>query len=162
MDEDAIERIKIGSNKICISEDLAKEKMVFSQESSQTIFEMGNVELIELKTSQMQCASCLHCVFKGTILCACGRHIEPAQEMIRLFKAAFGILKAPLLPCVCGYCKGLQTRPELIAGTHHHKAEDALRGMKTAEENLRRSGIDGKMMKSIRSPSLPIIGRMLG
>ena len=44
----AIERIKIGSNKICFFEDPAKEKMVFSQECSQTIFEMGNVELIEL------------------------------------------------------------------------------------------------------------------
>ena len=47
----AIERIKSGSNKICVREDLAKEKMMFSQESSQAIFEMGNVELIELKTS---------------------------------------------------------------------------------------------------------------
>ena len=40
----AMERIKIDSNKICIREDLAKEKMVFSKESSQAIFNMGNVE----------------------------------------------------------------------------------------------------------------------
>ena len=59
----AIERIKIGSNKICIRADLAKKKMVFSQESSQAIFEMGNVELIELKTSMIQCPSCLHRFF---------------------------------------------------------------------------------------------------
>ena len=51
---------QIGSNKICLREDLAKEKVVFSQESSQAIFEMGNVELIELKTSRIQCPSCLH------------------------------------------------------------------------------------------------------
>ena len=57
------ERIKIGSNKICIREDLATEKMVFSQESSQAVFEMGNVELIELKSSVIQCPSCLHYVF---------------------------------------------------------------------------------------------------
>ena len=50
-----IERIKIGSNKICMREDLAKEKMVFSQESSHAIIEMGNVELIEFKTSRIQC-----------------------------------------------------------------------------------------------------------
>ena len=37
----AIERIKIGSNKFCIREDLAKENMMFSQESSQAIFEIG-------------------------------------------------------------------------------------------------------------------------
>ena len=30
---------KMGSNKICIREDLAKEKMVFSQESSQAVFD---------------------------------------------------------------------------------------------------------------------------
>ena len=52
-----IERIKIGSNKICIREDLAKEKMVFSKGTSPAISEMGNVELIELKTSSIQCPS---------------------------------------------------------------------------------------------------------
>ena len=62
----AIERIKSGSHKICVREDLAKEIMMFSQESSQAIFEMGNVELIEFKTSRIQCPSCLHNVFKGT------------------------------------------------------------------------------------------------
>ena len=44
-----MERIKIVSNKNCIREDLAKEKMVFRKESNHAIFEMGNVELIELK-----------------------------------------------------------------------------------------------------------------
>ena len=37
---------RIGSNKIRIREDVAKEKMVFNQESSQAVFEMGNVQLI--------------------------------------------------------------------------------------------------------------------
>ena len=91
----AIERFNIGSNKMCIREDLAKEKMTFSKESSQAVFEMGNVELIELKTSRIQCPSCLHCVFRGTIICACGKHMRPDQEMIRRIKAAFEILKAP-------------------------------------------------------------------
>ena len=54
----AIERIKIVFFKICIREDLAKEKMVFSQKSSEAIFEMGNVELIEFKTSMIQRTSC--------------------------------------------------------------------------------------------------------
>ena len=60
----AIERIKIGSNKICIREDLAKENMMLCQESSQAVFEMGNEELIELKTSRIQCPSCLLYVVK--------------------------------------------------------------------------------------------------
>ena len=89
-----IERVKIGSNKICIREDLAKEKMVFSQESSQAVFEMGNVKLIELKTSLIQCPF-LHHVLKGTILCECGKHIRPDLDIMRRIKAAFEILKAP-------------------------------------------------------------------
>ena len=55
-----IERIKIGSDNICIREDLAKEKVVFDHESRQALFEMGNVELIELMTLRIQCPSCLH------------------------------------------------------------------------------------------------------
>ena len=51
-----IVRVNIGSNKIGIREDLAKEKMAFSQESSQAIFNMGNVELVELKKSTIQCS----------------------------------------------------------------------------------------------------------
>ena len=91
----AIERIKNGPNKMCIRDDLAKEKMVFSQESSQAIFEMGNVELLELKTSMVQCPPCLHYVSKGTILCRCGKHIRPDLDMMRRIKAAFEVLKTP-------------------------------------------------------------------
>ena len=42
-----IERVEIGTKKICIREDLAKDKMIFGEESSRAVFEMGNV-LIEL------------------------------------------------------------------------------------------------------------------
>ena len=89
---EAIERIKLGLNKICFREDL---KMVPSQESSHAIFEMGNVELIELKTSMIQCPSCLHYVFIGTLICRCGKHIRPDLDMMQRNKAAFEVLKAP-------------------------------------------------------------------
>ena len=79
----AIERIKIGSNQNCIREDLAKEKMVFSQESSEAIFDMSSVELIELKTSIIQCPSCLHYVFTGTTLRRCEKHTRPDLNMTR-------------------------------------------------------------------------------
>ena len=122
----AIERVKVGSIKFCIRKDLAKEKMVFSQESSQAIFEMGTVELIELKTFLIQCPSCLHNVFKGTVLCQCGEHIRPDLEMMRRIKAAFVILKAcfrtsAITARVCKYDPDLWQE-------HHHKAKDALRG----------------------------------
>ena len=51
---------------------LANESMVFSQESAQAIQDMVNVELIELRTSKIQCPSCKHAVIKGTIICTCG------------------------------------------------------------------------------------------
>ena len=60
-----IQRVKIGSNNICIREDLAKDKMVFSEKSGRAVFKMGSVELIELKKSSIQCPSCLHHVFQG-------------------------------------------------------------------------------------------------
>ena len=53
--DQVIQRVKVGSNNICIREHLAQEKMVFSEESSQAVFEMGNVELIELRTLLIQC-----------------------------------------------------------------------------------------------------------
>ena len=60
-----LDESKLVQLNFCSREDLAKEKIVFSQESSRAIFEMGNVEVIELKTSLIQCPSCLQYVFRG-------------------------------------------------------------------------------------------------
>ena len=56
-----IDRVKAGSNKISIRNDFAKDEVIFFEESSRAVFEMGNVEQIELiKTSEtIQCPSCL-------------------------------------------------------------------------------------------------------
>ena len=62
--------------------------------SSQALFEIDNVEVIELKTSMVQCPWCVHYVFKETILCACGKHFRPDLDLMRRIKAAFEILKA--------------------------------------------------------------------
>ena len=85
---------------------------MFSQESSQAIFEMGNVELIELKTSRIQCPSCLHYGFQGTIICACGKHIRPDRELIRRIKAAFEILKEPYFRTSVGTSRGYKHDPD--------------------------------------------------
>ena len=61
---EAIDKIKMGSNKICIRNDLAKKSMMFSPESCQAILGMGNVELIELRKTRVQSPSCLHHVFE--------------------------------------------------------------------------------------------------
>ena len=62
---EVMERIKTGSNKICIRNYLAKKSVMFGQKSCRTIIEMGNVELTELKKSGVQCPSCLHYVFEN-------------------------------------------------------------------------------------------------
>ena len=66
-----VNRVKAESNKISIRNDLAKDGMIFSEESSRAIYEMGNVDLIELKqTSETaQCPSCLKHVFEGMTMC---------------------------------------------------------------------------------------------
>ena len=126
---------------------------MLSQESSHAIFEMGNVEIIDLKTSLIQCPSCLHYVPKGTILCQCGKHTRPDLEMMRRIRAAFVILNAPCFRTSDGLvCRKNTTTKQK---THHGV-------LQKAKENLRRSGTDGKMMRPAGSLSLPMIGRMLG
>ena len=49
-----VNRVKAGSNKISIRNDSAKEGMIFSGESSSAIYEIGSVELIELKKPRRQ------------------------------------------------------------------------------------------------------------
>ena len=79
--------------------------MVFSKESSRAVFEMGNVELIELKKSSIQCPSCLQRVFEGTLLCKCGKLIKPEQDVMSRIKEAFEIQKNTILPHISDFHK---------------------------------------------------------
>ena len=99
---------------------------MFSKESSRAIFEKCNVELIELKKSSIQCPSCLHCVFEGTLLCKFGKLIKPDQDAINRIKEAFEILKAPFFRASPISPRGSECGPNLWQ-MHHHKARDALR-----------------------------------
>ena len=94
-DTKEFERITISSNKICIPKDLAKEKMVFSEETSHAISEMSNVELTELKNSSIQCPSCSHYVFEGTFLCTGVKLLKLDLDAINRIQEAFEILEAP-------------------------------------------------------------------
>ena len=98
---------------------------MFSRESSRAIFEKGNVELIELKKSSIQCPSCLHCVFGGTLLCNCGKLIKPDQDAMNRIQEAFEILKAPYYRTSPISTRGSKCSPNLWQ-QHHHKARDAL------------------------------------
>ena len=110
-----LERVKIGSNKICFREDLAKEKMVFSKESSRAVFEMGNVKLIELKSS-IQCPSCLHYVLEGTLLCKWSNLMRPGQDVMNWIKEPFEILNT-IPPHIYGCHKRQKMRSEPVAAT---------------------------------------------
>ena len=74
-------KVKAGPNKISIRNDLAKDGMIFSEESSRAIYEMGIVEVIVLKqTSETtQCASCLKHLFEGMTMCQCGKWLRPIE-----------------------------------------------------------------------------------
>ena len=92
---------------------------MFSKGSSRAIFEMGNVEFIELKKS-VPCPSCFHYVFEGTLLCKCGKLIELDQDAINPIKEAFKIPASPISG------RGAKCGPNLCQ-MHHHKARDAQR-----------------------------------
>ena len=93
------------------------------------------MELIELKTSRIQCPSCLHYVFKGTMICACGKHIRPNQEMTRRIKTAFEILTAPYFRASFLTPRGYKHGPNLWQ-EHHHKPKGALRGTRKNRRTL--------------------------
>ena len=121
-----IERVKIGSNKICVREDLATDKMVFSKESRRAVFELGSVGLIELKKVLIECPSCPHHVFEGTLICRCGKLMRPNQDVMNQMKEAFEILKAPYYRTSMTVTRGSKCGPNPWQ-QHHHKARDALR-----------------------------------
>ena len=80
-----VNKVKVGSNKISIRNDLAKDGMIFSEESSRAIFDMGNVELI-LETTQ--CSSCLKHVFGGMTTRLCVKLPRPYKSSLGRIRAA--------------------------------------------------------------------------
>ena len=131
--------------------------MVFSPESSQAIFEMGNVELIELKTSMIQCPSCLHNVFKGTLLCRCGMHIRPDPDTMLLLSSRRRHAFAR---------RGLMQGDTNMALTYGRntttKQKTHFVVVRKAKDSIRRTGTDGKETKPSGSPSWSMSGQMLG
>ena len=95
---------------------------------------------------------------KGQMFGQCGNHIRPDLDMMRRINAAFEILKAPCFRTSAITVRGCEYGPNLWQ--EHLEAEDALRVLQKAKENLRRSGTDGKMMRPTGRPGLPIIGRL--
>ena len=69
-----LEKFGIGScTKSIRNGSKKKGDMIFNEESSRAIFEMGNVELIKLRqtSATIQCPSCLEHVPEGLNMCQC-------------------------------------------------------------------------------------------
>ena len=76
-----LEKVKMGSRAKSIRNDLSEVKMIFSEETSRSIYEMGNMEFIELKqtSATVQCPSCLKHVLEGMNMCQCGVWLDPIK-----------------------------------------------------------------------------------
>ena len=106
--------------------------------------------------------SCLHYVFKGTILCRCGKHIRPDLDMMRRIKAAFEVLKAPCFRTSAINARGY--KHALIYGrntTTKQKTHYVVvrKRHKTVYVDL---GPMAKMTRPTGSPSWSMSGQMLG
>ena len=129
---------------------------MFSKESSQALFNMGNVELIELKKATIHCPSYLDYVFEGRFLCNCGKKLKLDLDAINRIKEAFEILKAPFR------ASPISTRGPKCGQNPWTKLGTHFEALQKANENFRQSGTDGKIMRLTCTLSLSVIGRMLG
>ena len=93
-------KVEIGSGTKSIRNDLSKGNMIFSEESSRAIYEMGNMELIELRqtSATIQCPSCLKHVPEGLNMCQCGVWLRPNQSTMDRIRTAFAAFENSLLP----------------------------------------------------------------
>ena len=71
--------------------------MIFSEESSRAIYEMGNLELIELRqaSATIHCPSFLKHVPEGLNMCLCGFWLRPNQDTMNRIEARFEALATP-------------------------------------------------------------------
>ena len=92
-----LEKLKMASCAKSIRNDLSKGKMIFSEETSRAIYEMGNMELIELQqtSATIQCPSWLKHEPEGLNMCQCGVWLRPNQSTMERIRAAFAALKTP-------------------------------------------------------------------
>ena len=97
----------MGSCAKSIRNDLSKGKIIFSEESSLAIYEMGNMELIELKqtSATIQCSSCLKHIPEGLNVCQCGVWPRPKSKYDRTNQNSFCSVENSLLPYFSSHFK---------------------------------------------------------
>ena len=96
-------------------------------------FEMGNVELIELKKSSLDSLPIMPTLrVRGTFIRRCGKLMWPSQDVMNQIQEAFEILKAPYYRTSMIVTRGSRCGPNPWQ-QHHHKARDALRSATKGE-----------------------------
>ena len=95
--KETLQKLQIGSQMQSMRHDLNKEDMIFCKESSKAIYEMGNVELIELSqtTSTVQCRPCWKHIPEGVLQCLCGNWLKTEEHTVNQIKLRFAELVRP-------------------------------------------------------------------
>ena len=127
--KEKLEKFKVGSDTKSFRNELSKGNMIFSEESSRAIHEMGNMELIELRQTlaTIQCPSCLKHVPEGLNMCQCGVWLRPNQSTMDRIRTAFAALKTPCYSASVIISRGRKSGHNPWQ-QDHQKAMDARRG----------------------------------
>ena len=80
----------------------------FSEESSRTIQELGNIELYELGeiSKTVQCQACLNCAPESLIYCSCGVCLMTSPEQKKRIKIQFEVMSVPYYLVRVDYSRG--------------------------------------------------------
>ena len=91
-----LQKLQIGSQIQAIRHDLNK-KDIFCKESSEAMYRMGNVELIELRqtTSTVQCPACWKHTPERMLQCLCGNWLRPDEHTVNQIELRFAELVKP-------------------------------------------------------------------
>ena len=112
-------KFRNGSRSKSILEDLGKPEnsMKFSEESSRTIHELGNIELYELGqiSRTVQCHACLKHVPEGLIFCSYGICLRPHEETIKRIKSRYQALIVLCYFARSESLKGQEARRDSVA-----------------------------------------------
>ena len=152
-DTKEIERIKIGSNKICIREDLAKEKRVFSKETSHAISAMGSVN------HRFNAHHAFTTFLKAHFFAIAVSYKSSTRTPTGLKKPS-GSWKHHSVHL--RFPREVANAARIHGSNITSRLETRYGVLQKAVENLCKSGTDGKMMRLTGNLSLSITGRMLG
>ena len=92
-----LEKLKSGSCTKSIRNDLSKSNMIFSEELSRALHEMGNMNVIELRqtSATTRCPSCLKHVPEALNVCQCGVWLRPNQRTLDRIRTEFTAFETP-------------------------------------------------------------------